>query len=84
MLFVSLALLFAITALRMDNLIILANNATGVINGTNVTNNLMDISHWTVVIGSWIWYLFLAVTVLTLIISAVELLKNKGRSAKKY
>jgi len=78
--FITLAMLFAVSSLRMNSLIVQANNAT--INNVNITNNLILISDQGYIVMNWVFYLFIVVTVLSLLVTGVVMLSNRFKTNK--
>lgn len=69
LIFVTLALLFGISGLRLSSLIVKANEVTI---GPTVTTSLMSILDQAYIVMNWIFYLFIIITALTVIITIVN------------
>jgi len=74
LIFVTLALLFSISGLRLSSLIVDANASA--IGDVAIQANLVSILDQAYVVMNWIFYLFLLITCLTVIVSVIEGLRK--------
>ena len=76
LIFVTIALLFGISGLRLSSLIVEAN--AGNIANATVQANLISIIDQAYIVMNWIFYLFIIITCLTVIVSVIQgLMKMK-------
>ena len=74
LIFVTLALLFGVSGLRLSSLIVDAN-ASNIANAT-IQANLVSILDQAYVVMNWIFYLFLLTTILTVLVSVINGLRK--------
>lgn len=76
LIFVTLALLFGISGLRLSSLIVQANEST--IGNATVSASLLSILDQAFIVMNWIFYLFAIITILTVLVSVIQgLMKMK-------
>jgi len=80
LIFITLSILFVVSGLRMNSLIIEANNET--INNTAIVGNLTLITDQGYIVMNWVFYLFILVTVLSVLVAGVIMLSNKFKTNK--
>lgn len=74
LIFVTLALLFSISGLRLSSLIVDANASA--IGDATIQANLVSVLDQAYVVMNWIFYLFLLITCLTVIVSVIDGLRK--------
>jgi multisubunit Na+/H+ antiporter MnhB subunit len=77
LIFITLAILFAMGTLRLSTQVVYANEVA--INNTVITTSLANTIDTSFVVMIWLFWLFAIVTVLSIIVSAVEALRKAGR-----
>jgi len=84
LIFITLAILFAISSLRVSSLIVQANEDN--IGNSTISDNLISITDQNYMVMNWIFYLFIIISALTVLIGGITYLRGlwKGKAHVKY